>query len=200
MSEILIGVLRMPPELFWSDDEMTRLQHDNIRREAADEIDRLRARLAAPDVQGEPVAVMYEDGSLLSKADCGDSFDICCKVQTPLYATPQPADQQPAISDEIPARTTFGGPQIFTTVGQQPECGCCGQTVKCDDDCDAVVLRKANQNPAPDVAGLEEALTELCDEIDKHEIHDAISKTSISWFKRKARGALAAHRKQGGEA
>lgn len=35
------------------------------------------------------------------------------------------------------------------------------------------------------------ALTELCDEIDKHEIHAAISKTSISWFKRKARAALA---------
>lgn len=38
---------------------------------------------------------------------------------------------------------------------------------------------------------LREALTELCDEIDKHEIHAAISKTSISWFKRKARAALA---------
>ena len=38
---------------------------------------------------------------------------------------------------------------------------------------------------------LREALTELCDEIDKHEIHAAISKTSISWFKRKARSALA---------
>ena len=37
---------------------------------------------------------------------------------------------------------------------------------------------------------LREALTELCDEIDKHEIHAAISQTSISWFKRKARAAL----------
>ena len=54
------------------------------------------ALLAAPAVQGEAVAVMYEDGSLLSKADCGDNFEICCKVQTPLYAAPQPAEQQPA--------------------------------------------------------------------------------------------------------
>lgn len=37
-----------------------------------------------------------------------------------------------------------------------------------------------------------EALTELCDEIDRHEIHTAISETSISWFKRRAREALAA--------
>lgn len=49
----------------------------------------------APAVQGEPVGVMYEDGSLLSKADCGDNFEICCKVQTPLYTAPQPAEQQP---------------------------------------------------------------------------------------------------------
>jgi hypothetical protein len=46
---------------------------------------------------------------------------------------------------------------------------------------------------------LVEALTELCDEIDKHEIHAAISKTSISWFKRKARKALAAYQQRGGE-
>jgi hypothetical protein len=43
---------------------------------------------------------------------------------------------------------------------------------------------------------LVEALTELCDEIDKHEIHVAISKTSISWFKRKAREALAAQQQE----
>ena len=42
------------------------------------------------------------------------------------------------------------------------------------------------------VAKLIEALTELCDEIDRHEIHTAISETNISWFKRKAREVLAA--------
>ncbi|GGU53626.1 hypothetical protein GCM10009504_08000 [Pseudomonas laurentiana] len=35
--------------------------------------------------QGEPVAVLYANGSVLTKADCGDSFEICCKVETPLY-------------------------------------------------------------------------------------------------------------------
>lgn len=48
---------------------------------------------------------------------------------------------------------------------------------------------------SPDVSELVEALTELCDEIDKHEIHSVISKTSISWFKRKARKVLVAHYK-----
>lgn len=51
--------------------------------------------------------------------------------------------------------------------------------------------------PAPDVAALVEALTELCDEIDNHEIHTAISKTSILGFKRKARKTLSTYRKQG---
>lgn len=30
----------------------------------------------------------------------------------------------------------------------EPECGCCGQTVKCDDDCDAVVI--GGNKPTPD--------------------------------------------------
>lgn len=38
--------------------------------------------------QGEPVAVMYADGSVLTKAECGSAFDICCKVETPLYTRP----------------------------------------------------------------------------------------------------------------
>lgn len=46
MSEILLSVLRMPPALFWDDNPLTRLQHDNIRREAADEIERLQSELA----------------------------------------------------------------------------------------------------------------------------------------------------------
>lgn len=61
------------------------------------------AALQAPRteaVQGEPVAVMYEDGSVLSKADCGDNFEFCCKVLTPLYTAPQPAEQQPPVTRE----------------------------------------------------------------------------------------------------
>lgn len=119
-----------------------------------------RAHSAAPAVQGEPVAVLYADGTVLTKAECGDSFAVCCKVQTPLYAAPQPAEQQ----------------------------------------------------SAPDVAGLESALKSMvsgymrllqsgydritdlggdCDPVDVMERDDA--------YLREARATLAAHRKQGGE-
>lgn len=57
--------------------------------ELAQAVDRARTALSAP-VQSEqvPVAVLYKDGQVLTKADCGDVFDICCKVETPLYAAP----------------------------------------------------------------------------------------------------------------
>lgn len=42
----------------------------------------------AEQPQGEPVAVLYANGTVLTKADCGDVFDICCKVETPLYTHP----------------------------------------------------------------------------------------------------------------
>lgn len=42
--------------------------------------------------QGEPVAVLYANGSVLTKADCGDVFDICCKVETPLYTHADPGE------------------------------------------------------------------------------------------------------------
>ncbi|MFJ2455409.1 hypothetical protein ACIOWK_27355 [Pseudomonas protegens] len=49
-------------------------------------------KLEAPSLstkhQGEPMAVMYADGSVLTKAECGIAFDICCKVETPLYTRP----------------------------------------------------------------------------------------------------------------
>ncbi|WP_443692051.1 hypothetical protein ACRZ5O_22750 [Pseudomonas protegens] len=52
--------------------------------------------------QGEPVAVMYADGSVLTKAECGSAFDICCKVETPLYTRPaeQPATVAVASREE----------------------------------------------------------------------------------------------------
>jgi hypothetical protein len=43
MSEIMLGVLEMPDELFWSDDPISRYQHNQIRKEAAAEIRELRA-------------------------------------------------------------------------------------------------------------------------------------------------------------
>lgn len=42
--------------------------------------------------EGEPVAVLYANGTVLTKADCGDVFDICCKVETPLYTHADPAE------------------------------------------------------------------------------------------------------------
>ena len=82
----------------------------------------------APAVQGEPVAWQLrtpEGRVILNKefpawADAGYGYKI-----TPLYTAPQPAEYQ-------------------------PECGCCGQTDQCDDDCDAVVIgghRAAEQQP-----------------------------------------------------
>jgi len=41
MGEIMIAVLKMPDELFWCDNPITRMQHNNIRKEAAEEIIRL---------------------------------------------------------------------------------------------------------------------------------------------------------------
>jgi hypothetical protein len=61
MSEILVGVLRMPADLFWSDDVVTRVQHDAIRLEAADEIDHLRAQVDALWSRIETAAV-WADG------------------------------------------------------------------------------------------------------------------------------------------
>lgn len=40
----------------------------------------------ATQLKSEPVAVLYADGAVLTKAECGNSFEICCKVETPLYA------------------------------------------------------------------------------------------------------------------
>ncbi|AEJ11802.1 MULTISPECIES: hypothetical protein [Pseudomonas] len=40
----------------------------------------------------EPVAVLYANGIVLTKADCGDVFDICCKVETPLYTHADPGE------------------------------------------------------------------------------------------------------------
>lgn len=45
MSEIMQAVLRMPPELFWTESPIIRAQHDHRRFQAADEIDRLRSEV-----------------------------------------------------------------------------------------------------------------------------------------------------------
>ncbi|MFQ6574172.1 hypothetical protein [Pseudomonas sp. UM16] len=42
--------------------------------------------------QGDPVAVMYADGMMLTKADCGPAFETVCKVEIPLYLHPPTSD------------------------------------------------------------------------------------------------------------
>lgn len=58
---------------------------------------------AEPKPRGEPVAVMYSDGSVLTKAECGDSFEVCCKVETPLYAEQPAPVAQSTSSDQYKA-------------------------------------------------------------------------------------------------
>lgn len=42
------------------------------------------------------VAVLYRTGEVITRAECADdrTFDVCCKVETPLFAAAKPADMQ----------------------------------------------------------------------------------------------------------
>lgn len=113
--------------------------HDDVCDLNAWSVEIVLAAVDAPDVQGEPVAwqLHLPDGRVTlekaypSWAEGGDGYRI-----SPLYAAPKPAEQR-------------------------PECGCCGRTDKCDDDCDAVVIgsgHPAEQHPAQGVAELVGAL------------------------------------------
>lgn len=43
MSEIVTGVLSLPDDLFWSENPLSRAQHNQVRLEAADRIMNLEA-------------------------------------------------------------------------------------------------------------------------------------------------------------
>ncbi len=68
MSEIVVAVLSMPDELFWSDAPLTRMQHNNIRKEAARELaalkeenERLKAEIAkGPRFEWPEPIVIYD--------------------------------------------------------------------------------------------------------------------------------------------
>lgn len=72
--------------------EAAERERDELRLEiarigGAKSIEVLRRDAAA----GEPVAVLYRNGDVLTKAECGEHFEICCKVETPLYTAALPA-------------------------------------------------------------------------------------------------------------
>lgn len=127
---------------------------------------------AAPAVQGEPVAyaVFADNGNIrIWSADPIQTETLRLEYGDqvrPLYAAQQPAERH-------------------------PECGCCGQTDRCDDDCDAVVIggHRGAAEQQPDVALLVGALELFVS-----------NPTPTSEDFDMARTALAAYRKQGGEA
>lgn len=155
-----------------------------------DEDHRVLKVIAEAAVQGEPVAYISHtsEGDIL-----GWERQFDAPSHTPLYTDPQPAEQQSC-----------------------PVCKGCGLNPLTDApvacaNCHGVT--PAEQKPAPDVAGLESALKSMvsgymrllqsgydritdlggdCDPVDVMERDDA--------YLREARAALAAHRKQGGEA
>ena len=65
MSEMTIGILSMPDELFWDDSPLTRIQHNAAREEAVAEITRLKAdanRLAEAALAYQELSTCYRVG------------------------------------------------------------------------------------------------------------------------------------------
>lgn len=144
-----------------------------------------------PAVQGEPVAWMHNDPSrvdvihesvrslLKNSAESAGHLhrplDRSERYTIPLYTAPQPAEQQPISHDW----------------DDQDKCRRCG-----DRDWYASATCSPKQQPAPDVAGLVEALEDV---VSYHaEVYDSDKPlmANYSEMMRKVRGALAAHRKQ----
>ena len=102
---------------------------------------------------------------------------------------------------ERPGFYTYEIKELYASQpAEQPECGCCGQTVKCDDDCDAGVIGKAKQNPAPDVSELvgllEHARCNTCD--GSGALYDGHGQVRQCQWCHDRSAALAAHRKATG--
>lgn len=95
--------------------------------EHAEELrDRVLRALAVPAVQGEPVTAPQPSEQSACPVCHGEGLRLNPLTEVPVLCA------------------NCNG-------GQQPECGCCGQTDRCDDDCEAVVIgghRAAEQQPA----------------------------------------------------
>ena len=57
------------------------------------------ARIALASLEAEAVAYMHHSGQVVTRGECCDDkiFAICCKVETPLYATPP----SPVVPDDV---------------------------------------------------------------------------------------------------
>lgn len=91
---VICPLYRSPPEVAALQTTIARLearitQLESEKEFAAATYQAARDRIAELESgRGEPVAVMYADGSVLTKAECGTAFEICCKVETPLFTAP----------------------------------------------------------------------------------------------------------------
>ena len=74
----------------------------------ADEMDSLITQIALDAMTAEPVAYWHHSGQVLTRDECNNDkvFDICCKVERPLYTAPPvaalrlPVDGLPDVSEE----------------------------------------------------------------------------------------------------
>ncbi|WP_454241937.1 hypothetical protein [Pseudomonas sp. HLS-6 TE3448] len=73
--------------------------------------------------QREPVAVLYANGSVLTKADCGDAFEICCKVETPLYTNADPGEVERLKQELLVARAQGRAEVVEMIIALEAETG-----------------------------------------------------------------------------
>jgi hypothetical protein len=101
-SASLDDVLRLRADLEGSAESLrlSRDHHHDQEIEYRRRWTEVSTELSALKAQ-EPVAVLYRDGAVLTKAECGTGFDICCKVETPLYAAPVVSAEQQGVADGL---------------------------------------------------------------------------------------------------
>lgn len=150
----------------------------------------------APAVQGEPVATIHVDGSFVHVAWRIPAPSRCAMD---VYTAPQPAEQQPQPESATHYRPSTGVYyQVIdgkTYAWRDAKVGWMPSPRKgIPDDC--VCLMSSEQQPAPDVSGLVEALEYVRYWLDRRCSVRGVATTGPLV---KIDAALAAHRKQGGE-
>ena len=89
MSEMTIGILSMPDELFWSDEPLARVQHNAARKEAANEITRLRAERDKCKADADRLAeeLAAEPLGFMSRAEL--QLNVMCNVERLIKRLPK---------------------------------------------------------------------------------------------------------------